>query len=48
MSLIYSFAEWRLRDKLKETGQAVPNGEGTAKFSSYTSIVFADRDYKDI
>ena len=23
--LIYSFAEWRLREKLKETGQAVPN-----------------------
>jgi transposase len=23
--LIYSFAEWRLREKLKETGQTVPN-----------------------
>ena len=23
--LIYSFAEWRLREKLKETGQSVPN-----------------------
>jgi transposase len=23
--LIYSFAEWRLREKLKETGQAIPN-----------------------
>lgn len=23
--LIYSFAEWRLREKLKETGQTIPN-----------------------
>jgi transposase len=23
--LTYSFAEWRLREKLKETGQTVPN-----------------------
>ena len=23
--LIYSFAEWKLREKLKETGQTVPN-----------------------
>jgi transposase len=23
--LIYSFAEWRLRERLKETGQTVPN-----------------------
>ncbi len=23
--LIYSFAEWKLREKLKETGQFVPN-----------------------
>jgi len=23
--LIYSFAEWRLRERLKETGQTIPN-----------------------
>ena len=23
--LIYSFAEWRLREKLRETGQSIPN-----------------------
>jgi len=48
MSLIYSFAEWRHRKKLKETGQAVLNGERIANSSGYTSIVFADLDYKNI